>query len=258
MCCNSYNDRLRNLCCKCGNDLLSLNERKTDNAQKFEDFNHENKKMADQNVLPKVECLNCKEFNKSSAAFCIYCGQSLSKINNYYENKRCPLCTFECQDTLNYCPMCNHKFEISKSDTLKAEFLKNIKCNKCEKTIRINSKFCNFCGVNINPDNLDDMEVIQAAIEIKKIEKVIVENLKECPTCTLTCEKRVNFCPCCNYMFPNVKVENFDMRKEIKLDKEEYITYNDSDEECDDEEGMIATSSCIHIFNLLAENFFYK
>lgn len=137
--CEKVNEKSAKFCESCGaklrdalqNNQVIINDKKCPNCKK--DLEKSNKfcdncghdltqkqKKPDAN---EMVCPKCKQPFEIGSKFCGNCKHELSKKeqvppidepavkpNVVVGTKKCPVCTFECKATLNFCEVCNHKF----------------------------------------------------------------------------------------------------------------------------------------------------
>jgi hypothetical protein len=69
--------------------------------------------------VEEIKCPSCNKVNEKNSKFCGYCRKDFNeKVSPAPESdiktaggmKSCPQCTLECEDRLNFCPVCNNKF----------------------------------------------------------------------------------------------------------------------------------------------------
>jgi hypothetical protein len=133
--------------------------------------------------------------------------------NNVDENnniKKCPRCTLDCEERLNFCPICDYSFPclkalvgVNKDD---AEYEEDITMKKCLICHQLNDKdleVCQFCGMKmlIKPKCLDIYDKIKHEYKDGGVTKTFNDK-KICSLCTFECEIKLNFCPMCDFKFP--------------------------------------------------------
>jgi hypothetical protein len=179
-------------------------------------------------------------------------------VKNVDENnniKRCPECTLDCEERINFCPVCDYSFPrlkalvgVNKDDPEHEKDKTMKKCLSCQQLNDKDFEFCQFCRIKmfVKPKSLDIFDKKETD-EIKHEYKDgdVTENFndkKKCSNCTFECEIKLNFCPICDFKFPKnqtparlpfsvsslFNINNGSFDDEIDTERDENFEINDN------------------------------
>ena len=143
-----------------------------ENDKDLNNDDHISLKLAENNSF--IQCVKCRNPNKNHEKCCQIwghlfiepdTGDNLNVLTqeidagNFVDNnnhKKCPQCTVNCEERLNFRPVCDYRFEtlkvqieISKIDAEYDDKLSLQKCSSCKQLNKSDLQFCKYCGKNM-------------------------------------------------------------------------------------------------------------